>query len=86
MIHALLPVMAKGLHVHIHRAGVRTCRSLKQTREAGHGGCAGSYPSTSVCQGLAYLQTDGQVNPGAKSSADSSGGQPHVLKELREGM
>lgn len=85
VVHVLLPVMAEGLHVHIHCAGVGTCRSLKQRT----GGCTGSDPSMSPCQGqagLTYLQTDGQVNPGTKSSADSSGGQPHILKQLREGM
>lgn len=81
--------MAERLHVHVDRAGVRTCCSLKQTRVGVPSGSTGSDPSTLMCQGhagLSYLQTDGQVNPGAESSADSSGGKPHVLKQLREGM
>lgn len=35
---------------------------------------------------MAYLQTDGQVNPGAKCCADSSRRQPHILKQLGEGL
>lgn len=31
---------------------------------------------------LLYLQADGQVNPGTKSSADGSGRQPNVLEQL----
>lgn len=35
-IHAFLPVMAEGLHVHVHRAGVGTRRSLEGTdKESG---------------------------------------------------
>lgn len=88
-IHIFVPVMAEGLHVHIDCAGVRTCCSLKQTREWVPSGFTGSDPSMLMCQGhagLSYLQTDGQVNPGTKSSADSSGWKPHILKQLREGM
>lgn len=35
---------------------------------------------------LLYLHADGQVNPGTKSSADSSGRQPNVLEQLGEGV
>lgn len=89
IVQALLPVMTQGLHVHIHRAGIRTRCPLKETENRHMDGCTGSDPSMPACQGhagLTYLQTDGQVNPGAKSSADSSGGQAHILKQLREGM
>lgn len=61
----------------------------ERDREWVHRGNTGSDPSIVMCQGhagLSYLQTDGQVNPGPKRSADSSGGKPHVFKQLREGM
>lgn len=33
-----------------------------------------------------YLQADGEVHPGAKSWADSSRWEPHILKQLGEGV
>lgn len=35
---------------------------------------------------MVYLQTDRQVNSGAKRGADRSGGQSHILKQLGKGL
>lgn len=90
--------MTKGLHVHIHRTRIRTSSSLehanKQTNKREKTDTLGFYFSTSCCRAVfalgsncwLYLQTDGQVHPGAKGGADCSGRQAHVLEELREGV
>lgn len=39
-----------------------------------------------MCQYATNLQTDGQVDPGAKGGADGAWRQPEVFEELGEGL
>lgn len=66
--------MAEGLHVHIHCAGIRTSGALQHTKNRFSQIVLYYFlNSKNTFSVLVHLQADGQVDPGAKSSADSSG-------------
>lgn len=76
--------MAEGLHVHIHCAWIRTSSPLWHNRYTQI--TIKTHNSQVLMVSVLYLQADGQVNPGAVGCADSPGRQPHVLKQLGEGV